>query len=50
MVCDFLGLPEFQTTIRYGRTTPGRLRDVIKNFDKVRSVLQDTAHEWMLNG
>jgi hypothetical protein len=49
-VCEFLDTPKHPTAIRYGRTTPGRLRDIIENFDELRGALQNTPYEWMLNG
>jgi len=45
--CDFLGVEPEPVEIKYGRTTPFPLRDVIENFDEVKAALAGTEFEWM---
>jgi glycosyltransferase involved in cell wall biosynthesis len=46
-VCDFLSVEPEPIEIKYGRTTPFPLSDVIENFDEVRAALAGTEFEWM---
>jgi len=46
--CDFLGIEPEPVEIKYGRTTPFPLCDVIENFDEVKAALAGTEFEWML--
>ncbi|MCI0428985.1 MAG: glycosyltransferase [Rhodospirillales bacterium] len=46
-VCDFLGVEPEPVEIKYGRTTPFPLSDVIENFDEVKAALAGTEFEWM---
>ena len=47
-VCDFLGVEPEPVEIKYGRTTPFPLSDVIENLDEVQAALAGTEFEWML--
>jgi hypothetical protein len=47
-VCRFLGLSEEKVTVRYGRSNPYPLRQLIQNFDEVAQALQNSPYEWML--
>jgi hypothetical protein len=50
-LCDFLRIeapPRLE--VRYARTTPHPLRQVIGNFDEVAVALAGTRFEWMLEG
>ena len=46
-VCEFLGIEPEPAQVRYGRTTPFPLCDVIENLDEVRAALAGTEFEWM---
>jgi hypothetical protein len=45
--CEFLGVEPEPVEIKYGRTTPFPLSDVIENLDDVRAALARTKFEWM---
>lgn len=47
-ICDFLGVTPEPVEVRYGRTTPFPLSDVIENFDEVEAALSGTEFECML--
>jgi hypothetical protein len=47
-VCDFLGAPEERARVRYGKTNPFPLTEIILNFDAVESALRETPFAWML--
>lgn len=48
-VCDFLGLEPREVDIRYGRTNPAPVREMITNVDAVRAALEGTSFDWMLD-
>ena len=47
-VCDFLNLKEHPVKVKYGRTNPFGLREMISNFEDVEEALLGTQFEWML--
>jgi len=47
-VCRFLEVPAHEVTVRYGRTNPFKLKDMIINFSQVEEALCGTSFEWML--
>jgi hypothetical protein len=47
-ICYFLGVKNEPVEIRYGRTTPQKLTEIIENFDEVKAALAGTEFEWML--
>ena len=47
-LCEFLGVEPEPVEIKYGRTTPFRLSEVIENFEEVQVALAGTEYEWML--
>ncbi len=47
-ICDFLGIPEEPMEVRYAKTNPWPLREVIENYGDVRDCLRGTRFEWML--
>ena len=47
-VCEFLGIAPRQPKIRYRRTTPYKLSEVLSNFAEVEQVLADTPFAWMV--
>jgi hypothetical protein len=46
-VCRFLSLPEQEPAVRFSRTNPYALRDIVSNFDEVEARLRQTPFEWM---
>ena len=46
-VCEFLGVEPEPAQVRYGRTTPFPLSDVIENLDEVKAALAGTEFMWM---
>jgi glycosyltransferase involved in cell wall biosynthesis len=47
-LCEFLGVEPEPVEIKYGRTTPFPLSEVIQNFEEVQVALAGTEYEWML--
>jgi hypothetical protein len=47
-ICGFLGIPEGPMEVRYAKTNPWPLRQVIENYGEVRDCLRGTRFEWML--
>lgn len=47
-VCRFLDIPVQTGVVRYGRSNPYPLRQLIQNFDEVAHTLQNSPFEWML--
>lgn len=47
-VYDFLDLGDRRGQVRYGKTNPYPLCEIITNFDEVERVLSGTAFEWMV--
>ena len=43
-----LGLMPRRTTVRFGRTNPFPVREMLENFDEVHAALAGTEFEWML--
>lgn len=48
--CAWLGEQPVPVIVRFARTTPFPLRDVIENFDEVAKALEGTRWAWMLAG
>jgi len=48
-VCELLGISPTPAVIRYTRSTPFPLRDVVANFREVEAALAGTEFAWMLN-
>ncbi|MEM6812612.1 MAG: hypothetical protein AAF549_09130 [Pseudomonadota bacterium] len=46
--CDFLSINRHPVTVKYGKTNPFRLSEIVENFSEVEKVLQNTEFEWML--
>lgn len=46
--CEFVGLEPIDATVRFRKTNPFKLSEVILNFDEVGRTLKDTEFEWML--
>lgn len=46
-VFEFLGLTPHNLSVRYGKTNPFKLSDMIENFDEVEQTLRDTPYAWM---
>ncbi len=48
-ICEFLNIPALEeTSIRYNKTNPFPLKDIIKNFKEIESLLNETEFAWML--
>ncbi len=49
-VCEFLDIPALQEEIfiRYNKTNPFPLKDIIENFEEIEKELSGTEFEWML--
>ena len=45
---EFLGMPAFDVTTRYGRTNPFPLHGMITNYTELEDHLAGTPFEWML--
>ena len=48
-VCAFLGLPDVEVDLHHRKMNPGRLTDLIANFEEVRDCLLPTRFSWMLS-
>lgn len=48
-VCRFLGLEPRPVSVRYGKTNPHPLSEIVTNFDEVEVTLRGTRFEWMLH-
>ena len=46
-ICEFVGVKNEPVEVRYGRTTPQKLTEIIENFDEVKAALAGTEFEWM---
>jgi len=47
-VCDLVGLTHHPVTVRFGKTNPYNLQDVLTNYSEVAGALRETAFAWML--
>jgi glycosyltransferase involved in cell wall biosynthesis len=47
-LCEFLGIEPEPVAIKYGRTTPFPLSEIIENIEEVQAALTGTEYEWML--
>lgn len=47
-ICDFLGIDYRPGSIRYSKTNPFKLSEIIINFEEVEHALRGTRFEWML--
>jgi hypothetical protein len=47
-ICEFLEIPVLQPQIRYKRSNPFPLSDMILNFGEVVDYLRGTQYEWMI--
>lgn len=47
-ICDFLGVESFPVEIKYNKTNPFKMFEIIENFDELKSVLKNSKYEWML--
>jgi hypothetical protein len=48
-VCDFINVKPHNAEIKFTRTNPFPVRDLIENFSEVEGVLRGTPYEWMLH-
>lgn len=47
-VCSFIGVESRKVSIRFSKTNPFKLREMIANFEEVERTLSGTLFEWML--
>jgi hypothetical protein len=47
-ICNFLNVPYQPVEVRYGKTNPFNLTEIIANFTEVERYLKGTPFEWML--
>jgi hypothetical protein len=47
-VCEFSGSADHPVTVRWGKTNPYHLSDILTNFSQVEKALIGTSFEWML--
>jgi len=47
-VCSFVGIRKCPAKVRFQRTNPFKLRNVIENFEEIGATLKNTKYEWML--
>ena len=47
-VCDFVGLPHHPVTVRFAKTNPHNLQNVLTNYSEVAEALRGTPFAWML--
>lgn len=48
-VCQFLGVPPRRVKVKFSRTNPFPLRQLLDNYDEVARVLSDTQFSWMVS-
>ena len=48
-ICEFIGVKPTKVCVRYKKTNPFPLADIIENFDEIKAILHNTPYEWMLN-
>ena len=48
-VCEFLGIKNANPNISFKKTNPFSLKEMIENYNEVRSVLNGTKFSWMLD-
>ncbi|MEL6488831.1 MAG: hypothetical protein AAFQ95_02620 [Cyanobacteria bacterium J06621_3] len=48
--CDFLRISRHPVTVKYGKTNPFKLSEIVENFIEVERALINTKFEWMLYG
>lgn len=47
-VCDFIGVKPYEVSVRYGKTNPFKLDEMIINFEEIVATLRGTPFEWMV--
>ena len=47
-VCDFAGIDDHPVSVRFGKTNPFDLKEVLTNFSQVERALAGSPFEWML--
>jgi len=47
-VCNFIGIESRKVSVRFSKTNPFKLREIITNFEEVEQTLSGTLFEWML--
>lgn len=47
-ICEFIGLEPTSTDVRFVKSNPFALDEVLRNYEEVATSLEGTSHEWML--
>lgn len=47
-ICDFIGVEPHEVEVRFGKTNPFKLSEILLNFNEVEAALAGTPFEWML--
>ena len=47
-ICDFLDVRKYKASVRFGRTSPFPLSELIDNFSEVQAAIGGTEFAWML--
>lgn len=47
-LCEYLSIPYTDASVRYGKTNPFSLSEMVTNFDELEAELKGTRFEWML--
>jgi len=48
-ICEFIGVEPADVKIRFGRTNPHKLEEMIINFEELENYLKETPFNWMVH-
>ena len=48
-VCEFINVPAHPVQVRFAKTNPRKLSEIVVNFSQVERALNGTAFQWMLD-
>ncbi|BBO72978.1 hypothetical protein DSCW_03950 [Desulfosarcina widdelii] len=49
-IVSYLNITNQKVKIRYGKTNPFPLIEILSNYDEIKILLEGSTYEWMLNG